>query len=45
MKNNDELWAAHFPQFIENKDKGVAFLMAASNLIKQPAGKQVFYTG
>lgn len=45
MKNNNELWAAHFPQFIENKDKGVDFLMAASSLVKLPAGKQVFYTG
>ncbi|MEQ1740256.1 MAG: Crp/Fnr family transcriptional regulator [Methyloglobulus sp.] len=45
MKNNHELWATHFPQFIENKDKGVDFLMDASSLVKLPAGKQVFYPG
>lgn len=45
MNNNDGLWATYFPQFIENKDKGVDFLMSASSLVKLPAGKQVFYTG
>jgi CRP/FNR family transcriptional regulator len=45
MNNYDGLWATHFPQFIENKDKGIDYLMAASSLVKLPAGKQVFYTG
>jgi CRP/FNR family transcriptional regulator, anaerobic regulatory protein len=45
MKNNSDLWATHFPQFVENKDNGVDFLMSASSLLKLPAGKQVFYTG
>jgi CRP/FNR family transcriptional regulator, anaerobic regulatory protein len=45
MGNHDDLWASHFPQFVANKDKGVAFLMAAANLVQLPAGKQVFYSG
>ncbi len=45
MKNNRELWTTHFPQFIQNSDKGVEFLMDASTLIKLPAGRQAFYPG
>lgn len=45
MKNNHELWATYFPQFIENRDKGVDLLMNASSLVKLPAGRQIFYPG
>ncbi|SJM90968.1 Transcriptional regulator, Crp/Fnr family [Crenothrix polyspora] len=45
MKNNHDLWATHFPQFIENRDKGVDFLMDASSLVKLAAGRQLFYPG
>ncbi len=45
MKNNRELWATHFPQFIENSDKGVELLMNSSSLVTFPAGRQLFYPG
>ena len=45
MKNSQALWAAHFPQFIANRDKGVDLLMEASSLVKLSAGQQVFYPG
>ncbi len=45
MKNHQELWATHFPQFIENNDKGVQSLMDSSSLVAIPAGQQVFYPG
>lgn len=45
MKNNQALWAAHFPQFMANRDKGVDLLMEASNLVKLSAGQQIFYPG
>jgi CRP/FNR family transcriptional regulator, anaerobic regulatory protein len=45
MKNNQALWLTYFPQFIENRDKGIDLLMEASNLVKLPTGKQVFYPG
>ncbi|MDP3009896.1 MAG: Crp/Fnr family transcriptional regulator [Methylococcales bacterium] len=45
MKNNQDLWAAYFPQFIKNNDKGVELLMSASSLVTFPAGRQLFYPG
>jgi CRP/FNR family transcriptional regulator len=45
MKNNRELWATYFPQFIENSDKGVELLMDSSSLVTFPAGQQLFYPG
>lgn len=45
MKNNQHLWATYFPQFIESHDKGVELLIASSNLVTFPAGKQLFYPG
>jgi CRP/FNR family transcriptional regulator len=45
MPNHAALWATYFPQFFENRDKGVDLLMDASTLVKIPAGQQVFYPG
>lgn len=45
MKNNQDLWAAYFPQFIKNNDKGVELLMNSSSLVTFPAGRQLFYPG
>ena len=45
MKNNQDLWASYFPQFIENNDKGVELLMNSSSLVTFSAGKQLFYPG
>jgi CRP/FNR family transcriptional regulator len=45
MKNNQDLWTIYFPQFIENNDKGIELLMAASSLVTFSAGKQLFYPG
>jgi len=45
MKNHQDLWATYFPQFIENRDKGVELLMDSSSLKTLPAGRQVFYPG
>lgn len=42
---NQELWALHFPQFIENQDKGIRLLMESSSLVRLPARKQLFYPG
>ncbi|MGR9088913.1 MAG: Crp/Fnr family transcriptional regulator [Gammaproteobacteria bacterium] len=45
MQNHEALWATYFPQFFENRDKGVNLLMDSSMLVKLPAGRQVFYPG
>ncbi len=45
MKTTAELWTSYFPEFIKHKDAGVDFLMAASTLVRVPAGRQVFYPG
>jgi CRP/FNR family transcriptional regulator, anaerobic regulatory protein len=45
MKNHRELWETYFPQFIENRDKGVDLLMDSSSLVTFPAGRQLFYPG
>lgn len=45
MKNNQDLWELHFPQFIENRDKGLDYLMDASSLVKFSSGRQLFYPG
>ncbi len=42
---NQELWNTHFPEFIRHKDKGLQLIMDSSNLVKLPAGQQVFYPG
>jgi CRP/FNR family transcriptional regulator, anaerobic regulatory protein len=42
---NEELWDKHFPDFIRNKDAGLGIILDNSNLIKLPAGQQVFYPG
>lgn len=45
MSNHAVLWSTHFPQFFQNRDKGVDLLMDSSTLVKIPAGQQVFYPG
>lgn len=45
MQNHDALWTTYFPQFVENRDKGVNLLLDSSTLVKLPAGQQVFYPG
>ena len=45
MKNHQDLWAMYFPQFIENRDKGLELLMDSSSLVTFPAGRQLFYPG
>ena len=35
----------YFPQFIENRDKGLELLMDSSSLVTFPAGRQLFYPG
>lgn len=43
--NHQELWNTYFPQFIENKDKGIVLLMESSNLVVIPSNQQLFYPG
>ena len=45
MNANQELWATYFPEFIKYDDKGLVLLMSAANLVRIPAGKQLFYVG
>jgi CRP/FNR family transcriptional regulator, anaerobic regulatory protein len=45
MKNNQDLWATYFPEFIRHYDKGLELLIGASSLVTFPAGKQLFYSG
>jgi CRP/FNR family transcriptional regulator len=45
VKNNQELWAACFPQFLENNDQGIQLLMDSSSLVTVPSGQQIFYPG
>jgi CRP/FNR family transcriptional regulator len=43
--NNQTLWQTYFPEFVENKDSGIAALMESSSLVTIPAQQQLFYIG
>ncbi|MGZ8946252.1 MAG: Crp/Fnr family transcriptional regulator [Methylococcaceae bacterium] len=45
MNQYQALWTTYFPQFVENSDKDLQLLMAASNLVSYPSGQQLFYPG
>jgi CRP/FNR family transcriptional regulator len=42
---HQQLWHTYFPEFIENRDKGIASLMASSNLVTISSNQQLFYPG
>lgn len=45
MKTNQALWASYFPEFVKQRDKGLALLMDASHLVSFSAHQQLFYVG
>ncbi|MGB4497909.1 MAG: Crp/Fnr family transcriptional regulator [Methylococcaceae bacterium] len=45
MNNKQMLWETYFPQFIENKDKGIELLIESSNLVTVPSQQQLFHPG
>jgi CRP/FNR family transcriptional regulator, anaerobic regulatory protein len=40
-----DLWQTYYPEFIENRDSGIASLMQSSNLVTVAAQQQLFYPG
>ncbi|MDQ7091364.1 MAG: Crp/Fnr family transcriptional regulator [Methylococcales bacterium] len=45
MVKHHSLWTRYFPQFIANSDATMRRLMDSAQLVKLPAGQQIFYPG
>ena len=45
MPKHQNLWLQYFPQFTESGDAAMKSLIASAQLLKLPAGQQVFYPG
>ena len=45
VNTHQELWRTYFPEFMENRDSGIALLMESSNLVMVAAQQQLFYPG
>lgn len=45
MQTRQQLWQQHFPQFMASPETTMKSLMASAQLLKIPAGQQVFYPG
>ncbi len=43
--NAQKLWAENFPEFLRAGEAGINSLMTSANVVKLPAGQQVFYPG
>ncbi len=43
--NVQQLWEAHFPEFVKVEEAGIRSLMVSAKIVEMFAGQQVFYPG